>query len=73
VIEVTDRIDLEPWMLQSGGELWRRLLAALPDGCPVARVLMNLALLPAEGLHSALESVIQQSEEAASRLARLAE
>ncbi len=73
VIGATDRIDLEPWMLQSGGELWRRLLAALPDGCPVARVLMNLALLPAENLHGALESVIQQSEEAGSRLAGLAE
>jgi hypothetical protein len=73
VIEVTDRIDLEPWMLQSGGELWRRLLGALPDSCPVAHVLMNLALLPADDLHFALESVIQQSEEAGSRLARLAE
>jgi len=73
VIEVTDRIDLEPWMLQSGGELWRRLLAAVPDGCPVARVLMNLALLPAESLHSALVPVIQQSESAVSHLARLAE
>jgi hypothetical protein len=73
VIKVTDRIELEPWMIQSGGELWRRLLAALPDGCPVARVLMNLARLPAESLHSALESVIQQSDEAGDRLARLAE
>jgi hypothetical protein len=73
VIEVTDRIDLEPWMLQSGGELWRRLLAALPDGRPVARVLMNLALLPPERLHAALEPVIQQSEDAGSRLAPLAE
>lgn len=73
VIEVTDRIDLEPWMLQSGGELWRRLLAALPESCPVARVLMNLSLLPAEGLHSALELVIQEPEKAGSHLACLAE
>jgi hypothetical protein len=72
VIDVSDRIDLEPWMLQSGGELWRRLLATLPDGCSVARVLMNLALLPAEDLHSALESVIQQSKDAGNRLAPLA-
>lgn len=73
VIEVTDRIELEPWMIQSGGELWRRLLAALPDGRPVARVLMNLARLPAECLHSALQLVIQQSNAAGDRLARLAE
>jgi hypothetical protein len=73
VIKVTDRIELEPWMIQSGGELWRRLLAVLPDGCPVARVLMSLARLPAESLHSTLESVIQQSDEVGDRLARLAE
>lgn len=73
VIKVTERIDLEPWMIQSGGELWRRLLAALPDRCPIARVLMNLARSPADGLHSVLELVIQQSDEAGNRLARLAE
>lgn len=73
VIAVTDRIELEPWMIQSGSELWRRLLIALPDGWPVARVLMTLARLPAESLHSALESVIQQPDEAGDRLARLAE
>lgn len=72
VVKVTDRIELEPWMIQSGGELWRRLLAALPDGYPVARALMNLARLPVETLHPTLESVIQQSDEARGRLARLA-
>jgi hypothetical protein len=73
VIKATDRIDLEPWMIQSGGELWRRLLAALPPDYPVARMLMNLARLPAERLHSTLELVIQESGEARERLARLAE
>lgn len=73
VIEVADRIDLEPWMLQSGGELWRRLLAALPDGCSPARVLMRLARLPVGSLHSVIELVIEQSSEASGRLARLAE
>jgi len=72
VIKVTDRIDLEPWMIQSGSELWRRLLEALPDGCPVARLLMNLARLPAERLHAALELVIQQSDRAADCLVELA-
>jgi len=71
VITATDRIDLEPSMIQSGGELWRRLLAALPDGCPVARALMKLARLPTETLHSALEAVIVQPERARDCLARL--
>jgi len=73
VIESTDRIDLEPWMLQSGGELWRRLLVALPNGCPIAQVLMNLARLPPGTLHSVLEPVIHESVEARDRVARLAE
>lgn len=72
VINVTDRIDLEPWMIQSGGELWRRLLAALPDGWPAAKALMHLARSPAGILESALQPVIEQSENARDHLARLA-
>jgi hypothetical protein len=71
VIQVTDRVDLEPWMLQSGGELWRRLLAALPNECPIAHALMKLARLPAEELHSVMAEVIEQSESASPRLAAL--
>lgn len=43
VMDATERIEYEPWMLQTGGELWRRLLAVIPDGHPVANVLMNMA------------------------------
>ncbi len=71
VLNVTDHLDLEPWMLQSGGELWRRLLASLPDGCPVAKVLMQLARLPAGTLESVVAAVIEQPEKAAGRLASL--
>jgi hypothetical protein len=69
VIDVADRIDLEPWMLQSGGELWRRLLAAVPDGCSIAHVLMHLARLPVERLESILSNVIEGSESARGQLA----
>jgi hypothetical protein len=71
VLYVTDRIELEPWMLQSGGELWRLLLAALPGDRPIAKVLMHLACLPSETLGSVVTAVIEQSEEAAIRLAKL--
>lgn len=73
VIEAADRIEFEPWLLQSGGELWRRLLAALPSGCSLARALMRLARLPAEELHATLELVIRQAEDAGKRLSRLIE
>jgi hypothetical protein len=71
VIDITDRVDLEPWMLQSGGELWRRLLAALPDGQPVANVLMRLARLPPGTLESLIAEVIEESVSASRNLAAL--
>jgi hypothetical protein len=72
VIEAADRLDFEPWLLQSGGELWRRLLAALPRGCSMARALMHLARLPPEELHFVLQLVIRQADNAGDYLARLA-
>jgi hypothetical protein len=60
-------------MLQSGGELWRRLLAALPDERPIAHVLMRLSRVPAGVLESVLGQVIEQSEAAPHRLAALME
>jgi hypothetical protein len=72
ILEATDWIDLEPWMLQSGGELWRRVLTALPDGCSIARVLMNLARLPAGDLESVLAPVIEEADQGRKLLAPLA-
>ena len=53
---------------------WRELqdMASLPDGCPVAKVLMQLARLPAGTLESVVAAVIEQPEKAAGRLASLA-
>jgi hypothetical protein len=65
VLNVTDQIDLEPSMLQSGGELWRRLLASFPNDLSLAEVLMRLARLPAGTLESVLAAVIEQPEGAA--------
>lgn len=71
VLSVTDQLDLEPWMLQSGGELWRRLLQFVPDECPIAKVLMHLARQPAETLESVVAAVIEQRKDAAEYLAKL--
>ncbi len=62
VMDATERIEYEPWMLQTGGELWRRLLAVIPEGRPVSEVLMCLARLPAKPLESLMSSVIEQPE-----------
>ena len=62
VVEATDWIEYEPWMLQTGGELWRRLLAVIPDGRPVGGVLMHLARLPPRSLESLVRAVIEQPQ-----------
>src|SRR5262249_41216901 len=61
----------EPWMLQTGGELWRRLLTVLPEGQPLANVLMHLARLPPKALESLIRAVIEQPEWARELLARM--
>jgi hypothetical protein len=71
VMDATDKLELEPWMLQSGGELWRRLLASIPDGRPLARVLMHLARLPPRALEAMIAAVIERPEWAQGRLAEL--
>src|SRR5262249_8276247 len=62
VIAAADGIDFEPWMLQTGGELWRRLLAVVPSGRPLADMLMHLARLPARSLQTFLLAVLEQPD-----------
>lgn len=64
VVRHADRIEFEPWMLQTGGELWRRLLAVLPDRRPLADMLMHLARLPGGELQSLMSAVIEQPQRA---------
>jgi hypothetical protein len=71
VMRATDRIEYEPWMLQTGGELWRRLLAVLPDDRPQAEMLMHLARLPGHSLQSLVQAVIEQPQWARELLASL--
>jgi hypothetical protein len=73
VLQATDRLDLEPWMLQSGGELWRRVLAAIPEGRSMSHVLMQLARQPAKTLEATLVAIIERPESAPSPLEELAE
>jgi hypothetical protein len=51
-------------MLQTGGELWRRLLPLFPDGRPVADVLMCIARLAPKSLESLMVATIEQPERA---------
>jgi hypothetical protein len=71
VIAAADGVDYEPWMLQTGGELWRQLLTVLPSGRPVAEMLMHLARLPARTLETLMLAVIEQPSLAGEFLAGL--
>jgi hypothetical protein len=71
VMRSADGIHFEPWMLQTGGELWRRLLAVAPADRPMAQVLMHLARLPAKSLEALMLAVLEQPDWARELLARL--
>ena len=60
-------------MLQTGGELWRRLLALIPVGRPVERVLMHLARLPPKSLETLIAAVLEKPEWARELLGALEE
>jgi hypothetical protein len=62
VMRRADQLVHEPWMLQSGGELWRRLLAVRPPGRPLAELLMHLARLPARSLHALMLAVLERPD-----------
>jgi hypothetical protein len=62
VMDAADHIEFERWMLQTGGELWRRVLAVIPDDRPLAGVLMHLARLPPKRLQSLIAAAIEQPE-----------
>ena len=71
VAEAADRIEHERWMLQGGGELWRRLLAVLPPARPLAEMLMHLARLPPSTLNPLVGLVVEDPESARGALASL--
>jgi hypothetical protein len=73
VISAADGVDFEPWMLQTGGELWRRLLAVLPSGRPVAELLMQMARMPARSLETLMLAIVEQPPRAREILAALGE
>jgi hypothetical protein len=73
VIQAADGVDFEPWMLQTGAELWRRFLAVLPAGRPLAEMLMHVARLSPRSLETLMVAVIERPPWARELLAGLGE
>jgi hypothetical protein len=71
VLQAADRIEYEPWMLQVGSELWRRLLPLLPDTRPVSEMVMHMSRLPARSLERLMFAVVEDEDWARELLAGL--
>ncbi len=71
VVDVADRIEWETWLMQAGSELWRRLLAVLPDDRPLPEALMQVARLEPQPLHELMGAVIAAPDRAAGWIAEL--
>jgi hypothetical protein len=71
VMREADRIDYEIWMLQAGGELWRRLLSVLPKDVPLAECIMHIARLDPIPLEMLMMDVVEDPQSARGALAVL--
>jgi hypothetical protein len=71
VIDRADHIEYEPWMLQAGPEAWRRLLAVLPPGRPLAEMLMHIARLDPDALEDLMMAVMSDPARARQLLAEI--
>ncbi len=68
VMRQADRIEYEVWMLQAGGELWRRLLRVLPKDRPLAECIMRIARLGPDALETLMINVIESPDVARTTL-----
>jgi hypothetical protein len=66
-----DQLEYETWLLQAGPEMWRRFLAAIPQGRPLPEMLMHVARLAPERLENLMFAVIDDTPRAQTLLASL--
>ena len=68
VTEEADQIEYETWALQSGAELWRRLLAAVPEDQVLSETLMHIARLDPQPLEQLMMAVVEDPKRARAKL-----
>ena len=69
VMQEADQVDHEIWMLQAGGDLWRRFLKIAPRDIPLSVTLMNVARMNPEYLESLMLTVFEAPDTAMRTLA----
>ena len=73
VTSEADQIEYENWMLQTGSEMWRRFLAAIPEGHELPETLMRVARLDPDALEDLMLAVVEQSPRAQEMLEQMAD
>ena len=63
-----DQLEYESWCLQSGGALWRRLIALVPRDRTIAQSVMQIARLSPDDLESLMIDVMENPESARRRI-----
>ncbi|MCA9100638.1 MAG: hypothetical protein KDA63_05800 [Planctomycetales bacterium] len=71
VLETTDLIEYEPWHMQAGAELWRRLLRLLDRERTLPEQLMHIARLEPAPLEELVLAIVEQPERARQMIAEL--
>jgi hypothetical protein len=66
-----DKIEYENRLLQAGHEIWRRLLSVLPQGRPLAEILMHIARLDPVSLERLMLATIEDHAKARELLQQL--
>ena len=64
VTEAADKEEYEVWHLQAAPELWRRVLAVLPNNKKLPEILMNIARLDPRSLETLMIDVVQNPNRA---------
>ncbi|MEM6756974.1 MAG: hypothetical protein AAF586_07390 [Planctomycetota bacterium] len=64
VIQATDRIEYEPWMLQTGLSLWRRFLDVMHPAHTAADYLTHVAELPPDELEALVFALVEDPPKA---------
>ncbi|MBD3408408.1 MAG: hypothetical protein GF411_19955 [Candidatus Lokiarchaeota archaeon] len=71
VLAHADRLEDEPWLIQIGPEMWRKLLDAMPDKTKKADIVTALNKLPPKQMHDLIMKILDDPVKARPELEKL--
>jgi len=69
----SDILEDEPWLIQIGPELWRRMLKVIPKDVPLSELVMELGMMDPGNLHKVMDATIDYPEDAKEMLGEIAD